>query len=330
MMTRVLLWVSLCLLSACAATPQSRALLANFPDSLPAAVELTDTPFFPQTDYQCGPAALATVLQSHHVNGASQTKITPDELVSQVYLPGREGSLQIEMVATARRYGMLPYPLAPQLADLLAEVAAGNPVLVMQNLALEAFPQWHYAVVIGYDLAQSKLLLRSGTTERWVAPFEVFERTWQRADFWALVIVPLAQIPSTATPDRYLQTAYAFEELQQPDQARKAYQAATKHWPVLAAPWLMLGNLAFSTQDLPTAVNAFWKSVRLEPSNVAGWNNLAYALEAYGCGDQVKLALSCAQEIAPQEANVQDSARDLLSRPLSPDHSGCPQIQCAR
>jgi len=34
---------------------------------LPARVELDATPFFPQRDYQCGPAALATLLSASGV-----------------------------------------------------------------------------------------------------------------------------------------------------------------------------------------------------------------------------------------------------------------------
>src|SRR5690554_405536 len=49
------------LLFACSHTPQ-RNQLAQQPFS-PRQVELTDVPFFPQTEYQCGPAALATVMQ---------------------------------------------------------------------------------------------------------------------------------------------------------------------------------------------------------------------------------------------------------------------------
>lgn len=327
-MTRIFLWVSLALplslMSACAATPQTDAFRATPPESLPRQIELTDTPFHPQREYQCGPAALATVLQTQRIN------VTPDELTPQVYLPGREGSLQIELVATARRYGLLPYQLNPELRDVLTEVAAGSPVLVMQNLSLDAFPQWHYAVVVGYDLTNQELVLRSGTTQRWLTPFDVFERTWQRAGHWALVVSAPNRIPATANVERYLQTAHTFEEVQQADLARQAYQAATQRWPEQASAWLMLGNLAFAMQDMAASVQALGEATRLAPDDVTGWNNLAYALDAYGCGAQVKTALHCAQAIAPEDPNVQDSLRELLARPLQTDHSGCPQIQCQR
>ena len=63
-------------------------------------------------------------------------KTSPEELVPQVYLPDRKGSLQVEMLAAARRHGMVSYALAPRFEDLLRELAAGNPVVVLQDLGL--------------------------------------------------------------------------------------------------------------------------------------------------------------------------------------------------
>ncbi len=117
-------------------------------------MELSATPFFPQSDYQCGPAALATVLT------ASGVTTTPEALVPKVYLPGRQGSLQPELVAAARQYDRLAYVLEPALAQVVAEVAAGRPVLVMQNLGLASYPVWHFAVVVGYDREAEQLVLR--------------------------------------------------------------------------------------------------------------------------------------------------------------------------
>src|SRR3569623_1363896 len=130
------------------------------PADLTHAVELDAVPFFPQERYQCGPAALATVL------AWSGAAVTADQLVPQVYLPARQGSLQPELLAAARRYQRLPYVLEPDLAALLREVGAGHPVLVLQNLGLSWAPRWHNAVVVGYDLARDEVVLRSGAGRR--------------------------------------------------------------------------------------------------------------------------------------------------------------------
>ena len=311
----------LLILSSCASTPQSRSIQTNGPGSLPPAVELVETPFYPQTQYQCGPAALATVLQSHGID------VSPEKLSRQVYIPERKGSLQIEMTAAARRHEMLPYELEPQLLDLLAEIDAGNPVLILQNLSFEWFPQWHYAVVIGYDIQRQEIILRSGTSRRWITTFEVFERTWERADFWALVIVPVGRIPETAEPLRYLKTAYAFEQTGHPEIALKAYQAASKRWPELVITWMTLGNMAFNNGDWPEAIRAFSRASALQPESIIAWNNLAYALHAYGCKAQARTALQCGLNIKPADKNLQDSLRELTGSSMSRS-ADCPAIQC--
>lgn len=321
-MKKLSLLVCLLILSSCASTPQSRQIRTELQDSLPPAVELVDTPFYPQSEHQCGSAALATLLQFHGV------KTTPEELSSQIYIPDRKGSLQIEMTAAARRHEMLPYQIAPQLTDLFTEIAAGNPVLVFQNLSFEWYPKWHYAVVIGYDTNRHEIILRSGTTQRWVTPFEVFERTWQRADFWALAVVPVGEIPKTATPLPYLKTAYAFEETGHPELAFKAYQAASKQWPDVADTWMALGNIAYHNQDWPAAIKAFNTASRLEPASVAGWNNLAYALHAYGCGTQAQTALQCGLQLSPADSNLQNSWQELTLDSVSNDSVACPMVQC--
>ena len=314
----------LCLfiLNGCASTPLSWSIAANGTGSLPAAVELTETPFYPQTQYQCGPAALATVLHSHGIEA------TPEKLSAQVYLPGRKGSLQIEMIAAARRYDMLPYELKPQLLDLFTELAAGNPVLVLQNLGVEWFPQWHYAVVIGYHIERNEIILRSGETRRWITSFEVFERTWQRADHWALVIVPVADIPRTAEPLRYLKTVYALEETGRQELALKAYRSASRRWPDVAVVWMAVGNQAIVTDNHGEAARAFTVATRLEPESIAGWNNLAYALHASGCGEQAQEALQCGLRYAPDNNNLQDSVEELMKRPLNRGQGECPAIRC--
>src|ERR1039457_6234605 len=151
----------LCLLAGCISLPQTEALRADGGAGLRSRVELDSVPFFAQEEYQCGPAALAMALN------AAGVAVTPDALTDEVYLPGRKGSLQVEMLASARRHGLLAYELAPELRDVLAEVAAGNVVIVLQNQGLCSFyPYWHYAVVIGYDLEKNQILLHSGARAR--------------------------------------------------------------------------------------------------------------------------------------------------------------------
>lgn len=313
---------TLLLLFGCATPKQTRSLLDAPPAGLPASVELDATPFYPQERYQCGPAALATALVARNID------VTPDELVSAVYIPALRGSLREEITATARRYGMLAYPLQDSLADLLREVAHGNPVIVFQNLGTRWLPRWHFAVVVGYDLPASEVILRSGTTERWRTTLATFERTWSRGDHWALVVLPPGSLPASARPDSYLQAAHALESTGQPAAARKAWRAATRQWPDEPRTFLALGNNLYAAGDYPQSVDAYLTATRLAPADPQSWNNLAYALMNTSCPQQARLAAACAAGLAPDEANYRNTVTEIMELTHGVDAAHCRPINC--
>ena len=189
-----LLVCALLALGGCA-TQQVGALLAHPPAELPDYVELAPVPFFPQEEHQCAPAALATVLAYEGV------ATTPEALAGQVPGPERDGSLQAAMIAAIRRHGLVAYRLNPRLPDLLREVSAGNPVVVLENLSLPISPTWRYAVVVGYDLPARAVLLRSGRSFRMKMGLDEFERAWARSGHWALLALPPDQLPASMRGD---------------------------------------------------------------------------------------------------------------------------------
>lgn len=266
------------LASGCAA-PQVAGLLDRPPPELPASAEISATPFFAQEDYQCGPASLAAVL-----NHAGR-QATPASLAPQVYLPARQGSLQAELLAATRRHALVAYVLEPRLEALLREIAAGSPVLVLQNLALDWAPQWHYAVAIGYDLAARQIILRSGVTQRLAMSLDTFERTWVRGGAWAMVALPPGRLPATAAERPYLSSVAALERLH-PDAAERAYEAALGRWTGSALAALGLGNARYARRDLPGAVAAYRRATQLAPASADAWNNLAQALSDQGRHDE--------------------------------------------
>ena len=170
---RVTLSLLVFLLAGCS-TVSWRLPLAGT-EALPRQAEVADVPFFQQERDYCGPASLAMVL------AWSGIAVRPDDLVPQVYTPGREGTLRTDMLTAARRHGQLAVPVTT-LSDLLAELAAGHPVLVFQNLGLHWIPRWHFAVAVGYDLDAGAIVLRSGTRARHTTSLRTFELTWARGE----------------------------------------------------------------------------------------------------------------------------------------------------
>lgn len=277
------LWVGVLLcawLSACSTTPPR---LSATNSTLPA-LELNATPFFPQEIYQCGPAALATVLQTAGVATA-----TPESLAPQVYLPARRGSLQLELLAATRRAGRAPFVMTPTAAALYSEISAGHPVLVLQNLGLSWWPKWHYAVVIGIDPSAQTVTLRSGTDPRRLTDLTVFERTWKRSGHWALVVTPPGTLPATAQAATTLETLAGLERVS-PTAALPYYETATQRWPEHALLALGLGNTRYALGDVAGASVAFETATRHAPHNAAAWNNYAHVLRELGNIEQARHA----------------------------------------
>ncbi len=264
----------LILLSGCAT--QTSALLHEAPDTLPRRVELSGVPFFPQERYQCGPATLAMALQN------SGVAIEPNALVEEVYVPKLEGSLQVEMLAAGRRNGAFTITIPTNLESLLTEVASGNPVVVLQNLGLSWIPRWHYALVVGYDLDQSEIILRSGTTLRLVMSLSTFEHTWERSGYWGMVALPPGQLPKTAQEAPSVAALIAFENGGSAKLARIAYRAALQRWPDNLQLMIGSGNTAAAEGDYLAAANAFQRATKHYPENVPAYNNLAMMLGKLG------------------------------------------------
>jgi tetratricopeptide (TPR) repeat protein len=300
---------ALAALQGCAnLVPQTSALLEGMPDGLPPHVELTDVPFFPQDQYQCGPAALATVLTNAGVS------TTPEALVPQVYLPARKGSLQVEMLAAARRNGLVSYQLAPSFPDLMRELNAGNPVIVLQNHGA-LFDTWHYAVAVGYDYKLGMLILRSGITEREEMPFGVSEFVWKRGGYWAMVAMPPDRIPATADETRWLGSLVAFERLNDARKNRIAYTAFLERWPGNVEAAIGLANAHYALGELPQAEAVLRRALTRSPDSVVVLNNLAQTLSDLGRnGEALPLIDRAAAAGGPHTAAVQETRQTILKK----------------
>ena len=276
-------------LAGCAASP---SLLPGLPAGMPRSLELRDTPFFAQEDYQCGPAALAAVLR------ASGVEVEPAMLAPQVFLPGRRGSLQVELIGATRRHGRLAYQLPGTGQALLAELADGRPVLLLQNLGSTALPTWHYAVLVGYDATRNVAVLRSGRHERFEMRWQRFARSWDRAGRWAITTLQPDVIPAEADAARYLGAAAGLEAAGQSRAAAMAYATAIARWPDEPLAWLGRGNVAYADGDLAAAADAYTRAAILAPGDAAVRNNLAQTLVDAGCVTESRVQIARAAALA--------------------------------
>jgi len=276
-------------LTGCAASPP---LAAGLSAAAPRSIELASTPFFPQEDYQCGPAALATLLV------ASGVDVTPETVAPEVFIPGRKGSLALELVGAARRHGRLPYVLATTADEMVDALEAGRPVLVLQNYGVSKIPIWHYAVLVGYDADRNVALLRSGDKKRVEMKWQRFAGTWHRGGRFAMTTLHPGEIPAHATPARFIEAAAGLESAGQRPAAAEAYDAAIARWPDEPMAWLGRGNVAYAAGDRQAAADAYVRAIMLAPEDVATRNNLAELLLDAGCLDESRKQIERASKLA--------------------------------
>tara|TARA_R110000787_G_scaffold144231_3_gene258035 strand:- start:5663 stop:6625 length:963 start_codon:yes stop_codon:yes gene_type:complete len=295
---------ALVMLSGCAATPMTDQLTASPPPGVALSAELVDAPFFAQTQYFCGPAALATALNT------TGLATTPDALAASIYTPGRDGTLQSEILTGSRRQGRLALPVRT-MRDAFTNISDGRPVLILQNLALELVPQWHYAVLVGYDLAAETVTLRSGTTRRHVTAMTTFEHTWRRAGYWAVVMIkPDGPVPQTTSISDWLNETYGLERAGQEPAALTAFATAAQQWPDAATPLISSANILIGKNRLQDATTDLQEAVRRQPDNAVALNNLAHVLMLRGRLDEAEVY---AQKAVEYGGDTQSTATETLA-----------------
>lgn len=293
------------------------------PQDLPTDIRI-DVPFFAQTENFCGPSALAMVANYYGKN------VTPGKVANLVYTPVKEGSLQVEMGAAARNLGFVAYTMHMDAESLATEIDAERPVIVLQNLALNIYPVWHYAVVTGRDPNNEHLLLHSGRHEYYRVPRTTFDNTWSRSDNWALIVAPVGDLPSSANEEAVLRAAIDLESIGKLRAAQLTYAAAIQRWPDHFAAHVGLANTHMQLKEPLAASRAYQTALQLNNRSVAVLNNFAYSAYDLGCEVTALRAASCALQFDDEpNAEIAATLQELKNKSNTPtNHPACPRIRC--
>lgn len=273
------------------------------PPATPQEAVRLDVPFYPQDRYQCGPAALASVLSYSGYNA------TPEQLAAEVWLPGRRGSLTMDLVAAARARGALVYPVRDPDA-LAQELRAGHPVLVQQNLLFSWLPRWHFAVVTAYDPAAQRLTLHSGKRRNMGVSWKWFARRWQLAEHVGYVFLPPGELPASAQPQQ-LAAAIHDVEISSQEPATSFWHAAVLRFGGDTTLRFGLANALAAQGDASEAVREYLRLLQQDPEVPAAWNNLADTLNREHCEAAAHAAISRALHAEPGNTLYQGTREEI-------------------
>ncbi|MGZ3713727.1 MAG: PA2778 family cysteine peptidase, partial [Bdellovibrionota bacterium] len=263
--------------------------------------------FIKQTENYCGPATL-TMAMKH-----AGHMVSVEELASQVYTPGKKGTLQLDMMSASRRQGMLAVPIQG-LSNLLHELAAGHPVIILENLAFSWYPKWHYALAYGYDLSKPEIILHSGSDQAKHWSMRKFERSWMYADYWGLVVLPPSEMAISGDELSHAAAAAGLEQAGKLAEAELVYRNILKRWPGSLGALIGMGNLAYTRSAFKESVGYLKEATKLHPLSAPAWHNLAVAEGAAGKKKDARKSAAKALELANPDslAAYQESLKDLI------------------
>ena len=183
-MGAVLLILYLCFLNGC--STGAKELHIARPSQ---TVLIKDVPFFPQLDYQCGPASLAGVLNYYG------DTVTPDEIAEAIYRQKIRGTVSLDMVLYARQRGFTSKWYEGSMDDIVRAVDSGSPLVVMIDLGFSLARAYHYMVITGYSF--EGVIANTGTTPQKLISWERFMSQWEKTHNWTLLVTPKEAVISS-------------------------------------------------------------------------------------------------------------------------------------
>jgi predicted double-glycine peptidase len=155
---------------------------------------INKVPFYPQEDYQCGPASLAGVLNYWGIT------VSPDDVAKDIYSESARGTLNIDMLLYVNKKGLYALQYAGSWDDIEAKINDGYPLIVLVDYGFSVYQANHFMVVVGYN--DDGVVVNSGKTEHMFIDKEKFLKAWKRTNYWTLLIKQKTEVRSQQSEEK--------------------------------------------------------------------------------------------------------------------------------
>lgn len=259
------------ILSGCAAT---FARGVNPPQVLESreSVYLEKVPAVAQKAYQCGPAALESVIR--YWGGSADA----DAIGEELYTPGTRGVLNFSLAQYAKKAGLWSeIHEEPGEAGLKSRLRAGVPSIVMLDAGTLWARAYHFVVLKGFDDRQEIFYANTGAAETQAIGYAEFERRWKKAGFWSLVAVPPEKVDWELSETQSVEMAMMLEAAGNMSGAEQWLESALKKNPGSVPARFNLANIFLKTNRAPQAQGFYRELLKADPGRTEISNNLAWA-----------------------------------------------------
>jgi hypothetical protein len=161
---------------------------AHAEPGLPSEVALPWTPVRALLPDYCGPATLTSIL---HYWGRPVDQAT---IGRSVFDRQRSGTLAGDLILYAQQAGLQAISRSGSRGDLRRWLAAGLPIVVLQDLSPQD-RRGHFRVVVGYSDIQRQFLICDCTEPSLCAlGYDRFDDLWFHFDHWCLLAAPAERL----------------------------------------------------------------------------------------------------------------------------------------
>jgi len=232
-------------------------------------------PFVAPRSDLCGSTSIEMVSSYWQSITPYTPRLSQKELDARTLIPAKGGTLQVELMATARANGLLAYTIPPTFDALLHELEKQHPVIVLLNRGYSWYPLWHYAPAVGYNKKDQTILMHFSDRPNEAINIATFKRLWERSGNWGVVLLPPEYLPVSASPKAFLRSAYDLEKTGMRDNAIIAYKSALQRWPKDIDILFALANAYHHSNKFTAAEKYYRKLLSIEPLNPLALNNLS-------------------------------------------------------
>lgn len=287
----------------------------------PNRILLEPFKYYPADDYWCGPSVLASLLDYHQVTFDYQ------QLINQVYTPGKKGTYLHDLKAATRSYGLLPLEGPRNLNSLLQILAEGYPVITLENSAFSWWPRWHYRLIIGYDKTNKRLYALQADHSITSMKMVNFVNSWEKSDFESLLVVTAQQIPPHIQAKELISEFLTQKELNHFSNAEPILKFVLKQWPTDSLVQFTAANNAYDKGQYKTASKHYQAALQYNSSFSEAYINWAYTLHHLGCKEASNSALSCAETILNSQPSKLEQFKPIIQE-LKQLTTDTPTSQC--